>query len=500
MTIKQIIFRIALIVWIVEVIIMQSLDFLDLNLSSLEEAFIDAFSLAIISTPFIYMLIIKPFIVMKNLAIEEVSYLAYHDKATELPNRNRLLDLLEYSIKMSENDDRLSIIAIEIDRVKTINHKFGHKAVEHVINTLAKRLKDTIDSSWLLSRTGPNKFTLLIENIESDDVIFALSKHIRKQIKKPIHYDGHNISMDACIGISNYPKDTTNKDDLLKYADTAIGQAKINTQDQISFYTQSLTDTVHKNFKMEEDLKDAVNKNQFFLLYQPKIDAQTNKLMGVEALIRWQHPTQGLINPIDFICIAEESGLIIEIGSWVLKEALKQQKRWKEEHREPIIMSINLSSKQLRPDQIVNIIKELNTSDISLDYIEFEITETSIMENLAQAQTLLEVLHNKGVSLAIDDFGTGYSSFGYLKRFQVNVLKIDMMLIKDIEKNSNDFAIAKAIIVMAHTLNMKVVAEGIETENQAKLLRDVGCDYFQGYFYSRPVNEDSVYSNNNYII
>ncbi len=500
MPIKKIIIRISIIILIIEAIIMQSLNLLDLGFSSIEETIVDALSLAIFSAPFIYIWVIKPFILMKDSALEEISHLAYYDNLTDLPNKNKLLDLLEHSINISQDDDNISVIFIELDRIKRINYSLGHSAVDEIIKKVSDKIKKITHNSWLLSRVGQNRFAILVNHVESDDIVYAIANNVLNTIREPIQLKEHSISLDAHIGISSYPKDSKDKDDLLKFAQTAMGHAKTDDEDSISFYTKSLTETVHKHFLLEEDLRHALERDQFFLLYQPKIDAQTNKIIGVEALIRWEHPIQGVINPIYFINLAEEIGVIIQIGEWVLKEAIRQQQRWKKEGKEPITMSINLSSKQLRPDHIVHIVQTLGSSEILTDHIEFEITETAMMDNQAQAQILLEMLHQKGVSLALDDFGTGYSSFAYLKRFQVDILKIDRMLIKDIQESENDFTIAKAIVVMAHTLGIKVVAEGVETKEQAEMLKEIGCDYLQGFYYSKPASADSIYSNNNYII
>lgn len=499
MSTKQIIFRISMIILIVEALIMESLNILDLNLTSMEKSFIDGLFLVGLSTPFIYMLVIKPFIMMKDKALSEVSYLAYHDKTTNLPNRTKLLELLDYSINTSQKDDNISVMILELGRLKAINDTFGHITVDDVIIKISDRLKSITSNIPLLAKVNPNSFAFLIEHTDSNDEVYTLARDVINSVIKPINYNGHSFILDAFIGISNYPKDAKDSENLLKFAHIAARQAKTNENDKISFYTQSLTDLVHNHFTLEVDLRNAIENREFHLLYQPKIDAKTNILVGVEALLRWEHPEKGLINPLDFIPLAEDTGLIIPLGEWIIHEALQQQKAWIDEGRKPITMSINLSGKQLRPDYIIDIIQELNNNRISMEYIELEITETSIINNPTQAQLLLEVLHNKGISIAMDDFGTGYSSFAYLKRFKIDTLKIDRELIKDIEKNKNDFTIAKAIVVMAHTLEMKVVAEGVETKEQADMLKEMGCDYLQGYYFSKPVDANSVYLGKNYM-
>ncbi|QOY54641.1 GGDEF domain-containing protein [Candidatus Sulfurimonas marisnigri] len=499
MTIKQIIFRIAAILLVVEAIIMLVLEFMELDLDWISEACVDALSLTIFATPIIYKWVIKPFVLMRETAENRVTYLAYHDELTSLANRAKLLEWLDHSIKTSHGKNNISLILLELDRFKDIQDTFGHAIVDDLIVNIAEKLKCNISGVDLFAKIDTYMLAFVAENTLSDDDIYLKSKQIISIIQTPILCsNGHTFNLEASAGISRFPKDAANKTDLLKYAYTAMRQAKTISKDKISFYTQSLTEVSQRHLTLEEDLRHAVENNEFYLLYQPKIDALTSKLVGVEALIRWQHPQNGLINPIDFIPLAEETGLIIPIGEWVLQEALKQQEIWQKDGKEPIVMSINLSGRQLQVEHIDQIIRVLHLTPIPKKYIDFEITETFLMEDSFLSQMLLEKLHSTGVSLSMDDFGTGYSSLAYLKRFKVNTLKIDRALIKDIEEDKNDFAIAKAIIAMGHTLEMKVVAEGVETEEQARMLKQISCDYIQGFYYSKPVYPYSVYSNDNY--
>ncbi|QOY52091.1 putative bifunctional diguanylate cyclase/phosphodiesterase [Candidatus Sulfurimonas baltica] len=499
MTIKQIIFRIAIILLIVEAIIMLVLDFLALNLDWITEAIVDALSLTIFATPIIYKLVIKPFVLMRETAENRVTYLAYHDELTSLANRTKLLEWLDHSIKTSYGKNNISIILLELDRFKDIQDTFGHAIVDNLVLDVAERLRCNVSGVHLFAKIDTYMFAFVVENILSDDDIYLKSKQIITLVQTPISCkNGHAFNIEASIGISRFPKDASNKTDLLKYAYTAMRQAKTISKDKISFYTQSLTEMSQRHLTLEEDLRHAIENNEFHLLYQPKIDALTNKLVGVEALIRWEHPKNGLINPVDFIPLAEETGLIIPIGEWVLQEALKQQEIWQKDGKEPIVMSINLSGRQLQIEHIDQILRVLNLTPVPKKYIDFEITETYLMEDALLSQMLLEKLHSTGVSLSMDDFGTGYSSLAYLKRFKVNTLKIDRALIQDIEEDKNDFAIAKAIIAMGHTLEMKVVAEGVETEEQSRMLKQISCDYIQGFYFSRPVHPYAVYSSDNY--
>lgn len=500
MTIKHIIFRISLTILIVEAFIMQAFSFFAIKITVIQETFLDAFLLVTFSTPIIYFWIIKPFVTLNAKALNEITYLTYYDELTGLPNKTKLLDWLDYSIKTSSHKDgTVSLLLFDLDRFKKISDTFGDNTVNDIIMQISQKLRSSVGNEILLTRIGPSSFVFLVEHSESNDALYLIAKKVMSVLSVPIVSENRTFNLEASVGISSYPKDATNKEDLLKYAHTAMRQAKTNEEEKINFYTHSLTELVQKHFTIEEDMRHAIENDEFYLLYQPKIDAQTNKLMGVEALIRWKHPKKGMISPLDFIHLAEESGLITQIGELVLSKAIQQQEIWQTEGKEPIIMSINLSGRQLKEEQIKAIIDILSTTLIPKKYIEFEITETYIMKNPEQSQLLLEKLHKTGISLAMDDFGTGYSSLGYLKRFKVDILKIDKILVNDIEKDINDFAIVKAIIAMAHTLGIKVVAEGIETNRQVEMLKSIACDYFQGFYFSEPVNANSIYSNQNYI-
>lgn len=499
MTIKQVIIRIAIIIYVIEILIMVSFNTLTLNLSAEDEVFLDAFLLVILSTPLIYTWVIKPFVVMRDKALEEVTYMGSTDTLTDLPNREKFLDWLHYTtMGSSSKQHKVAVLLLDINRFKVINDTFGHTTANEVMKKIAENLKHFLGSEHFLARVAPDQFAILAESPESDDEIYIFAKKILQAVETPIKYDTHTFSIEGCIGISEYPKDASNNEELLRYANNAMRQAKNTVGDNVSFYTLKLTETVQKHFSMEQDLRNALVHNEFFLLYQPKVNAKTQELIGVEALIRWNHPEKGLINPNEFIPLAEETGLIIPMGQWVLQEALSQQKIWENEGKRPIVMSINLSGRQLNKDQIGHILRVLGSSGLDMRYLEFEITETYLMKDIKLSQKLLEKLHNVGVSISLDDFGSGYSSLGYLKRFKIDTLKIDQLLIRDIENDANDFAIAEAIVGIGHVLNMKVIAEGVETETQMKMLQEVGCDYFQGYYFSKPVEPDEVFRGDKY--
>ena len=499
MTIRQVIIRIASIILIVETLIMLGLDFFSFELSTGIEVILDAAILVLFSTPIIYLWVIKPFVLMRDKAIQDVAYMEFNDLLTGLPNRVKFLEWLEHIIfNAATSKNKVSILLLDINRFKRIHDTFGDTVANEVIKVIAIKLKMFLGRERFLARIGPDQFSVLVENMNSDDEIYSLSKNIIRLIEEPIIYEGQTFSLEACMGISEYPKDAHNNEDLLKYANNAMRQAKVSEEKQISFFTPELTQTVQDHFSLEEDLRNAFLNNEFFLLYQPKIHARTQELIGVEALIRWNHPQKGLISPTEFIPVAENMGLIIPIGQWVLREALSQLKIWINEGKRPVVMSTNLSGRQLNNEQITHIMKTLKSLDIPMEYVEFEITETYLMKDIDRSQELLEQLHDSGVSISLDDFGSGYSSLGYLKRFKIDTLKIDQMLIRDIETDKNDFAIAEAIVAIGHALDLKVIAEGVETQEQMKMLQKVGCDYFQGYYFSKPIEADKVFSGDTY--
>lgn len=494
MSIEKIVFRIALTILIVEAMIMEGFRFFPIEFTAIEETLIDTTLLVLFSTPVIYLWIIKPFVIAKEKAMDNLSYVTYFDEVTGLPNRAKLLDILDYSIHTSTKNETLSIILFDLDRFKAISDSFGHVIANDLINQVAKRLTRSIGDETFITRIGPSSFVFIVEHPESNDTLYLLAKRALETLSLPIVCEPHAFNLEAYIGISSFPKDAINKDDLLKYAHTAMRQAKSNEDEKIHFYTNSLTELVQKHFTIEEEMRRAIENDEFFLLYQPKIDAQTNEMVGVEALIRWNHPEKGVITPIHFIHLAEDSGLITKIGELVLTKAIQQQEIWASEGKKPVIMSINLSGRQLKEEHIDSIIEILNATFISKKLLELEMTETYLMKNPEQSKQLLDRLYKTGISIALDDFGTGYSSLGYLKRFKINVLKMDKILIDDIEHDTNAFAIVKAVVVMAHALGIKVVAEGVESSVQAQMLKNIDCDQFQGYYFAKPLHAEQVFN------
>jgi EAL domain-containing protein (putative c-di-GMP-specific phosphodiesterase class I) len=314
---------------------------------------------------------------------------------------------------------------------------------------------------------------------------------ILQAIANPFLISNHQVNISSSIGIALYPKDATNLEEMIKYADTAMYKAKEKGRNNYQYFTEDLNAEVAKTMALKNDLRKAIKQNQLFLHYQPKVNTNNKAIVGAEALLRWQHPTRGLIPPVEFIPIAEQSGLIDDIGAWVIKEAISQNHKWREKQLKPIFMAINLSAKQFEKRDFVNLIeRELLDINMEASSLELEITESLLMKEEQLAQDILRELNDKGHKISIDDFGTGYSSLTYLKRFTVNSLKIDRSVIKDITSNQDDAEIVKAIIAMAHALRLIVIAEGVEEQKQLAFLQLHNCDEIQGYLFSKPVSAE----------
>lgn len=495
MSVRNIVMRISFIILIVEIIIMQLLDVLPLRLSTFEETIFDAILLVVLSAPIIFYFVIKPFIDLRDEAARKVTYLAYYDSLTSLPNRARLFEWLDHSIQNKENVN-VVILVLEINNLKKMHDAFGQNAVDFILVELSQKLKTIVAYKDNLAKIERNQFAFLFDTLSSDDDIYVTAKRILRVVGEGTHYDDRKIKLEGSIGISRYPDDAHSKEEMLDFANTALNKAKGFEHERISFYTQALTEAVHAAFSLEDDLRSAIEENQFYLMYQPKMDAKTQKIVGAEALIRWKHPHKGEISPVEFIPLAEDNGMIVPIGEWVLYEVINTIKKIIDAGKEPIKISINLSGRQVNMHAMQKILEVLKNTSIPKKYLDFEITETYLMKDVSQSQVLLAQLHDTGVSISMDDFGSGYSSLGYLKKFKVDVIKIDKVLIQDIEDDLNDYVIVKAIVAMSHTLGLQIVAEGVETKKQVEMLDALGCDYYQGFYFSKPLEREAIFGEN----
>lgn len=427
---------------------------------------------------------------------EHFRHLAHHDTLTGLPNRALLLDRIQQEIyKADRAENALAVLFIDLDRFKQINDSLGHAAGDEVLVMAATRLKETVRQDDTVSRIGGDEFVAVINGVSDVAAIAEVATKILHAMEQPFDVGNHQLYMSCSIGVSLYTQDGDDPETLLKHADAAMYRAKNEGRNTVEFYTSDMTDEVLKRMMFASQLRSALDDDQFVLYYQPQYNLSTGELVGVEALIRWQHPELGLLCPEEFIPLAEETGLIVSVGEWVLRRACRTLRSWMDAGLDlnRMAVNINLSSKQLRhehlSEQVFNVLKEFN---VPAEHIELEITEGTLMHDPNAAARVLQRFMDEGIEIAIDDFGTGYSSLSYLKRLPINKLKIDRSFVQDIPESQSDMEIARAVIALARSLNLTVVGEGVETEAQAAFLREEGCDIAQGFLYSKPIPEHEM--------
>jgi diguanylate cyclase (GGDEF)-like protein len=418
--------------------------------------------------------------------------LAHYDSLTGLANRDFFHTTLSKSLlRAKRNNQALGLMFLDLDHFKEINDTLGHAAGDYLLISVTKRLQSCVRETDTIARLGGDEFTIILDSIQQSENAGMVAGKILLALAEPFLISNHQVNISSSIGIALYPKDATNLEEMIKYADTAMYKAKEKGRNNYQYFTEDLNAEVAKTMALKNDLRKAIKQNQLFLHYQPKVNTNNKAIVGAEALLRWQHPTRGLIPPVEFIPIAEQSGLIDDIGAWVIKEAISQNHKWREKQLKPIFMAINLSAKQFEKRDFVNLIeRELLDINMEASSLELEITESLLMKEEQLAQDILRELNDKGHKISIDDFGTGYSSLTYLKRFTVNSLKIDRSVIKDITSNQDDAEIVKAIIAMAHALRLIVIAEGVEEQKQLAFLQLHNCDEIQGYLFSKPVSAE----------
>ncbi|MDR3570412.1 MAG: EAL domain-containing protein [Syntrophobacteraceae bacterium] len=440
----------------------------------------------------------------KKNAEKQILHLAFHDPLTGLLNRNSLKEHLNQALAQAQRHGRcLAVILFDLDRFKRINDTFGHSTGDKLLQGVADRLLSCIRKSDVPARSGPDdlisavgrlggdEFLSLLPEIDSARDAGRVARRILESISRPFLIGGEEIFITPSIGISIYPHDGSDPESLLKNADAAMYHAKDQGKNNIQYYNKSLNLAASERLAMENDMRKGIERGDFAIYYQPQVDLRTGDIVGCEALLRWIHPELGHISPAQFIPLAEETGLIVPLGQWVLFEACKQAKAWHAGLPSDVRVSVNLSSYQFRQKDLLEVISEaIESSGIEPTHLELEITESAIMQDTDRAVLTLGALREMQIRIAIDDFGTGYSSLSYLKRFPLNVLKIDQSFIKDITVNSRDAAITTAIIALAGSLGLEVIAEGVETKEHMLLLREKGCDLMQGYYFSRPIPPD----------
>ena len=421
-------------------------------------------------------------------AQRRIEFLAHHDPLTGLPNRLLLSDRVAQALAQAHRlQSRVALMFLDLDRFKTINDSLGHTVGDALLKEVVERLKSCVRESDTISRQGGDEFLVLLTDVRDGDAISRVAEKIHQRMTQPFVIGTQALSTSFSIGIASYPEDGDDFDTLLKKADTAMYHAKEAGRNSHRFFTEQMNRQVVEHLALENNLRRALENNEFVLHYQPQLDLSEGRVVGVEALIRWNSP-EGLISPARFIPVAESSGLIVPIGTWVLNEACRQARAWQEAGLPPLVMAVNLSAEQFKRPELVNtVINALVLSDLDTHWLELELTESILIQDAETTLATVRRLKTLGVKLSVDDFGTGYSSLAYLKRFAVDKLKIDQSFVRDLETDPDDAAIVRAIIQMAHSLKLKTIAEGVENEELANLLRMFHCDEIQGYWYARPM-------------
>jgi diguanylate cyclase (GGDEF)-like protein len=424
----------------------------------------------------------------------KLDHLAHYDVLTDLPNRLLLQDRLGQAIEVARRQGRpLAVMFMDLDRFKHINDSLGHGVGDQLLQSVAQRLVACVRQSDTVSRQGGDEFVLLLPHIEHAEDAALSAQKILTALALPHHIDGHDLHVSVSIGVTIYPTDAQDADALLKCADTAMYHAKENGRNNFKFFEPEMNARAVERQLVEASLRRALTRQEFVLHYQPKIDLQSGTIVGVEALIRWQHPQRGLLAPAEFVPIAEDCGLIRPIGRWVLREACRQARAWLQAGLPPISVAVNTSALEFRTkDFLENLRMTLEETGMVPHHLEIELTESVLMGDPETADSILHAVAKLGVKLAIDDFGTGYSSLSYLRRFPIDTLKIDQSCVNQMTSNADDANIVSAVINMGKSLRQRVIAEGIETSEQHASLLALHCDEGQGYYFGRPVDAQSL--------
>ena len=427
---------------------------------------------------------------------DRIRYLAYHDRVTGLPNRSKVTDYITHYLHIAKKENKKGVILfLDIDNFKVINDTFGHGFGDKVLKRLGIALERIIGSDGIVGRFGGDEFIVVKYGIEVEKAIESTVNNILEIFNYPWVIDGYEVFPTASIGITVFPDDGNVAEILIKNADIAMYEAKGYGKNTYEFFKPPMNDRVIQRMEMDRDLRNALDKDGFSLVYQPQVNSKTGRIETIEALIRWNHPERGLISPGQFIPFAEDTGLIIPIGEWVLRTACRQNKLWQDKGYNPVRISVNISPLQLRRWNFIDLVQEV-LEEVELDpsYLELEITESSLMESLEENIKVLDRLKQAGVRIALDDFGTGYSSLNYLQRLPINNVKIDRSFVQDITNDRDKRYIAEVIIALAHRMNLMVTAEGVETEEQLNMLTSKNCDIIQGYLFSQPLPSKEIES------
>ncbi|MGA7322790.1 MAG: EAL domain-containing protein, partial [Candidatus Sulfotelmatobacter sp.] len=430
----------------------------------------------------------------RKLAEERIQFLAYYDALTGLPNRTLLQDRLAKALAGARRrKDKVAILFLDLDRFKDINDSLGHSVGDLLLQEVAERLKTWAREQDTVARVGGDEFLIVLTGLKDVADAAVATERIVNLMTAGFVVQGHPVNVSCSIGVSIFPEHSADCETLIKNADAAMYSAKENGRNRFQFFTEDMNAQGVERLTLENSLRLALDKKELFLVYQPQMDIATGRITGLEALLRWQHPDLGLVPPDKFIRIAENSGLIVPIGEWVVRTACRQARKWQDEGLPPVSVAVNVSAVQFRQEGFCELIRRvLHETGLAPQYLELELTESLLLANADLMLSVVQELKAMGVTLAIDDFGTGYSSFSYLRQFRVSKLKIDRVFIRDVAVNPDDAAITSAIISMAKSLRLKVIAEGVEDESQMSFLRAHQCDEIQGYYFSKPLAVDKV--------
>lgn len=441
-----------------------------------------------------HFLAVKEDITKRKWAEETIQHMAYYDPLTDLPNRMLFNDRLGQALAQAKRKNQLAaILFLDLDRFKVINDTLGHTLGDLLLRSVAGRLKKCVRDGDTIARMGGDEFTLLLTGIVQVDDAVKAAQGILDVLKPSFTVEGHEVHITPSIGISIFPYDGADGVTLVKNADAALNRAKEQGRTNYQLYTPVMNAKAFERMTLENSLRKALERGEFTLYYQPQVSLGTGDIVGMEALLRWEHPDLGLVSPAQFIPMAEETGLIVPIGEWVLRTACEQNKKWQDMGYRPMCMAVNLSARQFNEQNLVAMISGiLKSTKLDAQWLDVEITESIIMQHLESTIATLRDLHHLGIQISIDDFGTGYSSLTYLKKFPVHALKIDQSFIREITTDPDDAAITSAVIAMGHSLKLNVIAEGVETMEQLQILRTLKCDRMQGYLFSRPVPAQTI--------
>lgn len=429
-------------------------------------------------------------------AHRQMEQLALFDTLTGLANRRLFMDRLQQSLaECRRKQTSIALMFLDLDQFKRINDSLGHDSGDMLLLTVAERLKSSVRATDTVARLGGDEFTVLLTDVRDTYAVTHVAKQILKALKQPIRLRKHELIISTSIGITLAPEDGTNAESLMKNADLALYKAKEFGRDRYHFFTEELNAQALRHLILEQELRQALNGNEFCLDFQPQVDLRSEQIISVEALLRWNHPTRGRVSPDEFIKVAEETGLIIPIGRWVLRNACMQVRMIQQLTGQEVRVAVNLSARQFRDPRLEETISEvLAESGLPPHCLELEVTESMLMDDIDKVINQLNRIKSTGVTIAIDDFGSGYSSLSYLKRLPVDILKVDRKFVQDIPNDINDMEITSAVIAVAHKLSLKVVAEGVEDIDQRDFLMINRCDYAQGYYFSKPLGFEELYS------